>query len=321
MFGLSVRDANAYCRTTTSKDARGGACVSQGVPLFWRSACIGYSLQRDGSHSLPFSAVAEAVDRSFDAWNQVKCGGGGDLGIEFSNLGPVACRSPGYVERAANQNVVLFYDENWPYGVSTLALTTVSHNARTGEIFDADIEVNATASLLSVSDSSAGSAYDLQSVITHEVGHFLGLAHSSDPNASMIEEYTKGTLTLRSLAADDSAGACAIYPNAQQRSVDKSVSPSGWAEAGACDATPRGGFSSECAVSAPEPVRPQTTSRCDVGGVGLVTIRGAASVGWMCASAALLRAVRRWRRTGQSRASTPQPRGACANARAGFVFR
>ncbi len=51
---------------------------------------------------------------------------------------------------------------------------------------------------------------DLQSVLTHEFGHALGLGHSADSSAVMYPSYTTGTLK-RSLAGDDIAGARAIY--------------------------------------------------------------------------------------------------------------
>jgi hypothetical protein len=74
---------------------------------------------------------------------------------------------------------------------------------------------------------------DLPSILTHEVGHFLGLAHSSDGLATMRPGYNPGDIELRTLDTDDIAGICDIYDAAAGER-----SPS-------CE--PRHGFSRECA--------------------------------------------------------------------------
>jgi hypothetical protein len=52
---------------------------------------------------------------------------------------------------------------------------------------------------------------DLESVLTHELGHVLGLHHSEDPLATMAPTY-KGDGGQRSLAVDDKLGLCTLYP-------------------------------------------------------------------------------------------------------------
>lgn len=52
---------------------------------------------------------------------------------------------------------------------------------------------------------------ELQSVLTHEFGHVLGLMHSEDSLATMAPTY-RADGGQRSLAVDDKLGVCALYP-------------------------------------------------------------------------------------------------------------
>ena len=51
--------------------------------------------------------------------------------------------------------------------------------------------------------------FDLETVALHEIGHLLGLAHSSDPNSIMYPSYTG---VRRSLGQDDLDGIRRLYP-------------------------------------------------------------------------------------------------------------
>jgi len=53
--------------------------------------------------------------------------------------------------------------------------------------------------------------FDLQAILTHEAGHFFGLAHATDTHSIMYAYYKPGAIQL---TADDVAGVCATYPSA-----------------------------------------------------------------------------------------------------------
>lgn len=58
--------------------------------------------------------------------------------------------------------------------------------------------------------TSAAPSIDLQSVVTHEFGHGLGLAHSPERGTVMYATYTTGTL-VRQLTGDDRAAIVSVY--------------------------------------------------------------------------------------------------------------
>lgn len=260
--------AQAFCRTTTTplpasySPSRG--CFAEGLPLFWKNACVGYTINRQASAGIPLTTATTVIDEAFGTWNAVACPRGA-VGIQASDLGPVDCSEARYNTNGANQNVIVFRENKWPYSDpnNTLGLTTVTFNADTGEIYDADMEINATGKNVSAAANVPANGYDLASVVTHEAGHFLGLAHATDASATMYASYKPGTTTLRSLRPDDVAGICAIYPTAAERTVDKTISATGTLAADACDPTPRHGFSSDCGSSA-APVESNTGGGCAV---------------------------------------------------------
>lgn len=97
--------------------------------------------------------------------------------------------------RSSRRNEV--YYSNDLGGDEVLAKTTVAYDEGTGEIVDADIAVR------------TGLGSKLQAVLTHEIGHALGLGHSEVKDSTMFWSYFDGQETLHT---DDIAGAHTLYP-------------------------------------------------------------------------------------------------------------
>lgn len=247
---LGAETASAYCRTTTvpipaNYNPRNG-CFTQGLVLFWRNACVSHSINKSGTSKVSYEDSAAVIDESFATWPSSTCASGNPLGISFTSRSPVDADEVRYNPDGPNQNLVVFRETEWPYSDpnNTLGLTTVTFDSTTGEIFDADMEINATGKNLTVGDPVPVTGYDLQSVVTHEAGHFLGLAHATDSRATMYASYKPGSTALRTLTQDDIDGACSIYPSAAVRAVDKTVASGGQLAADACNDEPRHGFGS-----------------------------------------------------------------------------
>lgn len=250
--------ADAYCRTSACRDASGksftGAVCTPaqatdcGKVLFWPRPCVGFSMQKDASVQIDLDAATKIFEQAFDTWMQADCDGAKHPRFTFVNQGPVACDVHEYNKKAGNANIFLFHDDAWPHAGagSTLALTTVTYNVDTGEIYDADMEINSANVQFTTGD--VGVVYDLPSIATHEVGHFLGLSHSPDTTATMYADYMPGDVELRTLAPDDIAGICAIFPPGDAVPAD-------------CDPTPRRGLASECS---PAPIEAEQTGCCSV---------------------------------------------------------
>lgn len=229
----SAREAAAFCRSTTCtgdcpRDEN--ECKTTGEPLYWASSCVSFSLQQDSSVHIPMKYFEQAAQRSFVTWTELECETGLAT-IAFSQLDDVACHKTEYNKGGTNANIIMFQDNKWVYqGVdNTLAKTTVTFDGETGEILDADIEINHANNNFTISDMVID--YDLESVLTHEVGHFIGLDHSLDFTATMYAGYEPGTIEQRSLEEDDVLGACEIYPPERDAS---------------CSTEPRGGLGYQC---------------------------------------------------------------------------
>lgn len=95
-----------------------------------------------------------------------------------------------------------------------IGYTKLFFNLRTGEIGEADIVINPRQKFST--DGSPGT-YDLESTLTHEVGHLLGLDHSGAEGSVMREgQAINGRpvgrhLSQRELGDDDRAVARSIY--------------------------------------------------------------------------------------------------------------
>ena len=240
---FSASAASAYCRTAVCGELAGQLCTPPspddcGTALFWAQGCFSFSVQEDASVRIDLATAELLMDQAFSAWENVDCGGGSTPSLAVTKFPAVSCDQTEYNQDVGNANVIIFRDESWPYvgQGNTLALTTVTFSLDTGEIFDADLEVNSTPNLaLTIGDQEV--QYDLLSILTHEAGHMLGLAHSDVDGATMTVEYIPGDVELRDPHPDDIAGICTAFPPGDDLST--------------CDPEPRHGFGTVCGEDVP----------------------------------------------------------------------
>jgi hypothetical protein len=282
----AARDAAAFCQATSCDPAvalcklNAEGCMTTGVPLSWVSNCLTVSVQGDGSpkQHIDFAAAQASVTRAFGAWTSALCQGGVAPSITVNvDSAPITCDASEYNPERGNANIVVFREDAWPYpgGQDALGLTRIRFDPETGEIWDSDIELNSVDAPLSVGEPSANFV-DLDSLLTHEAGHLLGLAHNTrDKTATMFPGYQPGSIDLRSLESDDISGICALYPPTRQ------------ARATTCE--PRHGFSALCGADQPAPALEH--SAAEPGGCSTVASPARPRLGWIIASVAALGAL------------------------------
>lgn len=285
-FVLSAGNANAWCRSHTCEDEPGrrcereGACIVEGHALFRRNSCTSYAIQESASqpHGIDAKDFNRVVREAFDRWLDADCGKGRRPSIDVLSLGAVQCDEVEYNTNNGNVSVFVFRDDWSHLDVNAYALTTVFFETTTGEIYDADVEINGTEQGLVISAPEDG--VDLGSIVTHEVGHFLGLSHSEDPTAVMRPEYLPVRDNLRELRADDVQGICEIYPPDRKTESDQCA--------------PRHGFAKNCRF---EPL--EASGGC-AQAPGSSSVTGAALGGLLVALTAFFRRSRKRRELGRA---------------------
>lgn len=222
--------------------ARAWECTqtAAGTCLTWRTGCVSWSMagqsldnrrfESPAQPTISFEELHEAVAASFATWDDVECSY-----MSFVETDPMHCFDVGYHAGSGNANRVFFRSSGWldddaPWRESgQIALTSVFYDTETGQIFDVDIEFNAEEFEMTTTTETPRT--DIQNALTHEVGHLLGLGHSSVRTATMAPSADLGETDKRELDPDDIEGVCTLYPLAS--------------DPGTCDG-PAGGLDLEC---------------------------------------------------------------------------
>jgi hypothetical protein len=204
----------AYSHNVTCEAGR-NACSGQddeAKPVVWDRSCVLFYLDEAGSedfaprpNGIAHPALEQIVHDSFGAWSEPECSG---LNLIYGGVKDSKNQIPG--ER---RNLVTFEQEGWPQSSAmTFATTVVNYNPQTGTIREADIKVNDQFYRYATQSSPGPGEADLKNTLTHEVGHFLGMAHSQVADATMHGEAALGETKKRTLHRDDIDGLCAAYP-------------------------------------------------------------------------------------------------------------
>jgi uncharacterized protein (TIGR03382 family) len=213
-----------------------------GALFFWPQTCVPVTAYPDsltavnGNMELSSPQIMTAATMAAAAW-------GADMNAcTFLHINVSQQSGAAPPARLDYKNSLVFRTDDWTGDPMALAITSVFVDTSTGKIKDADIEVNANnfswADLVA-DPSLADSSQDLQNALTHEMGHMIGLDHTCyvpgsvttppldnsgqpipdcDDASEAVRDTTMSAVAIRgdtgkrTLAPDDIAGVCDIYP-------------------------------------------------------------------------------------------------------------
>ncbi|HVZ75437.1 MAG TPA: hypothetical protein VHJ20_23835 [Polyangia bacterium] len=239
MATLAPRDAAAFVRYKTAS----------GIPFAWQQTCVPVTyypnsmLDGAGHMNMTPDQIAHAVSTSAATWSAAA----NPCSFLIINTESSAAAAPTAVYDKRNS---LIFDSTWcgprdgsgncTYDGLALAITSVFVVTSTGVIKDADIEINTQNFTWADLDLEppGSDKQDLQNAVTHEMGHMIGLDHTCYMNGeatrqidnngnpvpdcatapadvratTMFASADAGDIQKRTLADDDKAAVCAIYP-------------------------------------------------------------------------------------------------------------
>jgi hypothetical protein len=179
------------------------------------------SLLNPGANIKPDSDVVGAARRALTRWSSL-------ANINFVvTWTPALSVSPAEGGDGVSLITVAVTPENESFNSdSTTGRTRVFYNPETGAIAEADISINPRpraedGSELQFSTDGTPGTYDLEATFTHEIGHLLGLEHSSVLGSTMQSRqafngtYGLPALTERTLSEDDRQKIRSLYGPAQ----------------------------------------------------------------------------------------------------------
>lgn len=219
MTAILSAPAHAYLKL-------GAVVEEETVALKWRAGTISFFVADEGVPNVTAAEFQAAVQRAFETWNAVETAETDFQFAGFTNLQPFEVddvNTIGFRERQDLDRV--------------LATTGFTYLVSTGELIEADIFFNSRFAWTAASAGQAG-RYDVQSIATHEAGHFLGLGHSAlgetvregggrrviAGEAVMFPiAFAAGGTNERRLRADDIAGVSDIYPSSDFRRMTGSI--------------------------------------------------------------------------------------------------
>jgi hypothetical protein len=205
----------------TAVAVAGAAALHTGVGAYatfahWASGPVTFYVNPVNADVSQAAAVA-ALQAGMDVWN-TQAG----TSFRYQYGGTATDTATAY----DNRNVIMFRNAS---NGSTIA-STYSWWTSNNELVDSDIVFWDGGFTFFTGSSGCGgvsNAAYIEDIAAHELGHALGLNHSSSTDATMYPSYSYCSMEFRSLAADDINGAKALYPTVSNAAPSVTISSPG----------------------------------------------------------------------------------------------